>query len=196
MPQLLAVGGTLTQLDEEGHDRAVAYFSKRLNNAEENYSANDRELLGLLYFLRRFRCYLEGSEFEVITDNQVLHYFSAKPNLSRQEARWLEFLAQFGITELTLEKGRIHVLGDALSRAPHAPLSENLEITNIQTFDLELPANYIREILKDQLFGPVWKVLKGNSIKNKLWQDRVIRIIPTFKIANDRLMYEGKTCIP
>lgn len=30
----LAVGGTLTQRGEDGHDRAVAYFSKRLNEAE------------------------------------------------------------------------------------------------------------------------------------------------------------------
>lgn len=71
----LAVGGTLIQLDDDGYDRAVAYFSKRLNQAEENYRTNDRELLGLIYFLKQFRCYLEGTEFEVITNNQVLKNF-------------------------------------------------------------------------------------------------------------------------
>lgn len=30
----LAVGVTLTQLDSEGRDRLVAYYSKRLNQAE------------------------------------------------------------------------------------------------------------------------------------------------------------------
>lgn len=74
----LAVGGTLTQLYNAGHDRAVAFYYKRLSQAEENYSANDRELLGLVHFLKRLRCYLEGSEFEVITDNQVLRHLLQK----------------------------------------------------------------------------------------------------------------------
>ena len=87
-----AVGGTLTQLDVDGKDRVIAFFSKKLSKAEQNYSANDRELLGLIYFLERFRCYLEGSEFEVISDNQVLKSFFTKPKLSRKEACRLETL--------------------------------------------------------------------------------------------------------
>lgn len=50
----LAVGGTLTQLDSNGHDRVVAYFSKRLNSAEDNYSANDRELVAWFISSRGF----------------------------------------------------------------------------------------------------------------------------------------------
>lgn len=44
------VGGTPTHEDENRHDRAIAYFSKRLSSAEETYSANDRDLLGLIFF--------------------------------------------------------------------------------------------------------------------------------------------------
>lgn len=44
----LAVRGTLTQLDDDGHDPAVVYFSKRLHQVEENYTATDREPLGLV----------------------------------------------------------------------------------------------------------------------------------------------------
>lgn len=91
------------------------------------YSANDRELLGLIYFLQRFRCYFEGSEFEVLTDNQVLERSLTKPNPGRWEARWLDFLGRFSITSLTLEKGKVHVLGDSLSRAPQ------LIVKNIET---------------------------------------------------------------
>lgn len=65
-------------LDDNNNERVIAYFSKSLNNAEENYTSNDPELLGLVYFLKRFRCYLEGSTFEVLTDNQVLQHFLSK----------------------------------------------------------------------------------------------------------------------
>lgn len=43
--------------------------------------------MGLVFFLKLFRCYLEGAEFEVITDNQVLKSFISKQDLSRREAR-------------------------------------------------------------------------------------------------------------
>ena len=49
-----AVGGTLTQLDDQGKDRLIAFYSKKLDQAERNYTANDRELLGLIYFLQQF----------------------------------------------------------------------------------------------------------------------------------------------
>ena len=115
----LAVGGTLTQPDDSGNDKVIAYFSKKLSPEEEDYCASDRELLGLVYFLKRFRCYLEGATFEEFTDNQVLKNFFTKPSMSRKEARWLETLGNFGIFPINLKPGKIHVLGDVLSRAPH-----------------------------------------------------------------------------
>lgn len=44
----LAVGGTLTQTDHDEQDREISYLPKRLSAAEEYYTANDRELLGLV----------------------------------------------------------------------------------------------------------------------------------------------------
>ncbi len=71
----LPVGGTLKQFDDEGHDRVIAYFSKKLNRAGRDYTANYRELLGLIFFLNRFRCYLGGTSFEICTDDQLLKHF-------------------------------------------------------------------------------------------------------------------------
>lgn len=114
----LAVGGTLAQLHEEKQDRVIAFFSKRLSSAEQDYTANERELFGLIYFLERFRCYLEDSKFDRFTDYQVLKHSSPKQKLKRREARWIETLGNFGIFPMTLKLGKIHVLGDTLSRAP------------------------------------------------------------------------------
>lgn len=101
-----AVGGTLTQNDEKGRDRVIAYYSKRLNPAEENYTSNDRELPGLVYFLKRFRCYLEGSTFEVLTDNQVLKNFLTKKRISRREARWPDLFAEFNLDKNHSSRGQ------------------------------------------------------------------------------------------
>lgn len=74
----LAVGGKLTQLGADNEEHAISFSFRRRSPAEENYSPNDRELLGLEYFFQRFRCYLERSESEILTDNQVLKYFFSK----------------------------------------------------------------------------------------------------------------------
>ena len=155
-----AVGGTLTQLDDSGNDRVIAFFSKKLSPAEQNYTANDRELLGLVYFLQRFRCYLEGASFEILTDNQILKYFFTKLKLSRREARWLETLGNFGIFPINLKPGKIHVLGDTLSRAPHAFVNA-VDIMKIQTEDVL--GNYE----DDQFYGPLLKVMNGVKLTDE-----------------------------
>ena len=46
-----AVGGTLLTV-QDGTSRPVAYYSRKLNEAERNYSATDRELLAVVYCLQ------------------------------------------------------------------------------------------------------------------------------------------------
>lgn len=141
---------------------------------------NDHELLGLVYFLQQFRCYLEGTKFEVITDNQVLKNFFTKTELSRREARWLDFLSQFGITSVTLKKGRVHVLGDTLSRIPQDPLDRDVNINNIHQVSVEIPSEYQSPLLQDKIFGPIWKALQGNPPRDKILREKVNRLIDQF----------------
>ena len=155
-----AVGGTLTQLDNNGAERVIAFFSKKLSDTEQSYTANERELLSLVYFLKRFRCYLEGMEFEVFTDNQVLKNFFNKPSMNRREARWLDFLAQFGISKITLKAGKVHVLGDALSRAPHIMNEKTLSVNSVMLSNCVREPNFAGDYETDQFFGPVFRALR------------------------------------
>jgi RNase H-like domain found in reverse transcriptase len=107
----LAVGGAFTQIDDDGLEHPVAFYSKKLSPAEANYSENDRELLALISFLQQFMCYLEGTEFEIFTDNQVLKHFFTKPSFSRREARWSEILGHFGVFPITLKPGKNTCVG-------------------------------------------------------------------------------------
>lgn len=50
----LAGGCTLRHLDENGHDRDIEFFSKKISSAEQVYTANDREFLSFVLFLERF----------------------------------------------------------------------------------------------------------------------------------------------
>jgi hypothetical protein len=61
---------------------------------------------------------LKDMSLKYFTDNQVLKHLFTKATVSRKEARWLETLGNFGIFPINLKAGKVHVLGDILSRAP------------------------------------------------------------------------------
>lgn len=171
-----AAGGTRTQIDHLGREPVIAYYSKHLKAAEENYTSNDCELLGLVYFLKIFMCYLEGTTFEVITDNQVLRKLFTKKNLSRREARWLDLFAKFNLDKITLVQGRIHVLGDA---QPRIPQQTSIQLSNIHVATFY---NTFRENYKtDQFFSPVIKALDGEFSEDAVASDNVKYLLSRFR---------------
>jgi cleavage and polyadenylation specificity factor subunit 1 len=110
------VGAVLQQ--REGSDWApLGFFSKKLNAAEVNYSAFDRELLAAYSAVRHFRFLLEGRIFYVYTDHKPLVAAARRvtPPVSARQQRQLSFLGEFNMKMLYLPGKENHV-ADALSR--------------------------------------------------------------------------------
>lgn len=103
-------------LEQDGHP--VAFESKKLTDAESRYTTTEQEMLAVVHALRTWRCFLEGgSKFVVRTDHNPNTYFHTKPQLSRREARWSEFLSQFHF-EWQYVKGTTNAVADHMSRYP------------------------------------------------------------------------------
>jgi hypothetical protein len=66
----IGMGGLLLH---KGHP--IAYESRKLNSAEQNYTTTEREMLAVVHALRVWRCYLEGVYFEVETDHKCNTFF-------------------------------------------------------------------------------------------------------------------------
>lgn len=111
-----AIGAVLSQ-EQDGQERVLAYASKTLNRAEQNYCVTRRELLAVVVFLKHFRHYLYGQRLTVRTDHGALRWLMQFKNLEGQLARWLEVITQY---QLTLEHraGQIHSNADGMSRRP------------------------------------------------------------------------------
>ena len=58
---------------------------------------------------------LVGRKFTVITDHQVLEFFSKPKHLSGRQARWAEYLSRFDF-EVVYVKGQYNIVADCLSR--------------------------------------------------------------------------------
>jgi hypothetical protein len=109
---LLGTGAILMQ---EG--RVIAYTSKKFSSAEKNYTTGEQELLGVVNALTEWRCYLEGGECKLVTDHNPLVFLQSQPNLSRRQARWMEYLSRFHYT-WEYRPGRLNV-ADPVSRNPN-----------------------------------------------------------------------------
>ena len=68
----IAVGAVLLQPGADGSLELVAYVSRTLNQAEQNYSQIERESLAIVFDASQFREYLLGRYFKLLTDHKPL----------------------------------------------------------------------------------------------------------------------------
>ena len=66
------ISGVLSQLDDEGRERAIAYASRLLTKSERQYCITRRELLAVVTFIQQYRPYLICSKFTLPTDHGSL----------------------------------------------------------------------------------------------------------------------------
>ena len=76
------------QLTEPKWYRPVYYTSRKLSRAERNYSTTEREALGIVYSLTKYRHYLLGRKFSFHVDHSALLYLVSKASLTGKIAQW------------------------------------------------------------------------------------------------------------
>ena len=113
----------LTQEDDEGNFRVFSYASHRLKLYERsmrNHSFAKLELLVLKWAVcEKFKDYLIGSRFTILTDNNPLTYMRTSC-LGAAQIRWLSDLALFDF-EIKYRAGKSNQVAGALSQHPANP---------------------------------------------------------------------------
>ena len=105
----------MSQKDENGKERPIAYFSRQLNEQEKNWSIYEQETLALVESLKKFRHYVEGNKVNLFTDHKPLIYLNNQPKLTAKQARWVSYLNLFNYT-ITYREGSSNKVADGLSR--------------------------------------------------------------------------------
>ena len=91
-----AVGAVLGQRKEK-HFHPIYYASKTLNDAQENYTTTEKELLAVVFAFEKFRSYLVLSKTIVYTDHAAIRYLFNKQDAKPRLIRWILLLQEFDI---------------------------------------------------------------------------------------------------
>ena len=105
--------------------KPVAYYSRKLNSAQRNYTTIEKELLSVVETFREFRDILLGARITVHTDHQNLTHMFTKHHTQRI-MRWRLLIEEFG-PHFVYKKGELNVVADALSRLPRHDATPSLE---------------------------------------------------------------------
>lgn len=105
-------GGILMQKKKDNEWHPVFYFSKRKTDTESRYHSFELETLAIINAIKRFRIYLEGQTFKIITDCAALTLTLNKKHIN---PRWALELGNYDFQMVHRGNSQMrHV--DALSR--------------------------------------------------------------------------------
>ena len=118
----VGIGAVLEQL-AVNEWKPVAFWSRKLKDAETRYSTTDTEWLAVVEAISLvWRHFLEDIPFVVRSDHKALerklHKSAHDPPISGRQARWIERLMPFALTYEYIP-GEENKVADALSRYPY-----------------------------------------------------------------------------
>ena len=85
-----AMGAVLGQRKEKIF-KAIYYASRTFNEAQENYSTTEKEMLAIVFACEKFRPYILGSHVIVHTDHAAIKYLMSKKEAKPRLIRWVLF---------------------------------------------------------------------------------------------------------
>jgi transposase len=114
-----AIGAILLQR-EKNIPRVVAFASRVLSSAETNYSTTEKECLGFVWALSKFRQYVHSLPIKCVVDHHALCQLRSVKNPSNSRiARWNLAVQDYDL-EIVYQKGSKHQ-PDCLSRLVPCP---------------------------------------------------------------------------
>lgn len=170
-------GGVLLQ-HIDGQDRVIEYMSQKLSPTQINYSVTEKECLALVLAIEKWRSYIEGARFTVITDHASLKWLYNLKDPSGRLARWALRLLPYDF-EILHRKGVNHVVPDALSRCVQTidldsdefldDLKYNALRDDVAVYPDKFPKLYVDgSIIYCKTYRDQWKLLVPSNLREKL----------------------------
>jgi len=166
-----AISASLLQVGPDRKLHPVAFLSRRLQGAENNYPVHEKELLAIKEALRVWGCYLEnGHEITVLTDHESLRYLKSIKRPLKRLTRWIDEFQGWSLN-IKYRRGSEAIVPDALSRRPDYMLHYMHRLEKHEEYPM-----FMEEYLT-----------RGKLPKNE-YSELVRLEAPHFEIQDDQLM--------
>jgi len=153
----------------------IYYASWKTTEAESKYMSYELEVLAIIKALNKFRVYLLGITFKIVTDCQAFSLTMNKKDLCVRVARWALLLEEFNYSiEHRPGKAIRHV--DALSRNPPC-------VMIIREDNESLITRLSKAQRSDENLKSIYEMIKHNIDSNFLLQNNIL-----YKKDNDDLL--------
>ncbi|KPJ12974.1 Transposon Ty3-G Gag-Pol polyprotein [Papilio machaon] len=169
------LGAVLSNRDENGVVKPIAFASKKLNKVEQKYATIDKEALAVVFGITKFYNYIYGRYFELETDNAALvRIFGPTKSIPKMAAKRLQhyaiFLSAFNYKVRHIKSSENPA--DFLSRIVENE-NEKLEIHSLCATANSSIVCYTNESQMDTLN---WKKIQIESKKDRVFS-KVIRYL-------------------
>ena len=153
--------GTVLLQIIDGQERVLEFASRTLSPTDRNYSATQRECLAVIWAIKKFRPYIEGYHFLVVTDHSSLRWLHSLHSPTGRLARWALELQGHSF-DGEHRKGALNHVTDALSRMFEE--DDDLDVCASTWSDGtkdEWYQNWLDEVIRDPTTHPRWKAVGG-----------------------------------
>ena len=183
------LGAVITQ-EHDGVGRPLAFFSRKLSDAQTRYSVTEQELLAIIEALKEFKGMLWGQRITVYTDHKNLMR-DALGLSSDRVYRWRLLLEEFG-PKIVYIKGIHNTVADAISRLEYDPTTNparlayhmcKVEDTYTATYDNEETGDYIETTVQRGISREQFK-WKAFLKKLTYYQHTVATDVTTSSVPN------------
>jgi hypothetical protein len=110
----IVLGVVLAQPREGNIDHPIYFDSRKLSDAEKNYTTTEHEGLAMVYSLQNSHHYLLGTLLKLFTDQSILTHLINKMILGGTICHWLFLFQEFEF-EVVVNLGKYNVGSDHVS---------------------------------------------------------------------------------
>lgn len=131
--QVNGIGAVLKQIQDNGKQHPIGYFSKKLKDYQRNYCITELECLAIVEAMDYWHHYIYGKKLTIITDHQALKWLRSFKKPNSRLFNWSLRLSQYEF-DIKYVPGVTNVEADLLSRNP--VLEDNKNTDHIKIVNL------------------------------------------------------------